>query len=301
MATIPKGLNLSLAPAALEISFPKETAAALGTRLRFILQSLKPLQPKNVLDIGCGTGEHLTSHLSTFLPNTQIWGVDSDERTIAHATGRFSYISNLTFSTKIPDDIQFNAIIASEVLEHVHNPYVFLLDLKQRLRDDGRIILTLPNGYGCSEMMSFLEVSLSLIGVLPLIAFVKKKTQLAHREQQLSFHDTMANSPHINFFDFGRISHLFEECGLDVHYYQGRMFLHNFLFTFILDRSEKLSRLNARWGGELPAFMVSDWMFSLEKNTSKTLFPLRIYKRNIYERMKMHLNYLRFGLPKKNF
>ena len=90
------------------------------------------------------------------------------------------------------------------------------------------------------------------------------------------------------------------ESGFEIQKYQGRMFLHNFICSFIIDQSRGLAEKNARLGASLPPALVSDWMFVLRKKKSQEFNGIKIYRRNRYERLRMFLNYKRHGLPVRN-
>ena len=271
--------------------WPDETAAALKTRLMYIWSALRIEKPMFVLDIGCGTGEHLTAYLAMLFPGVEIFGVDTDKASIDQARNNYSHLKNLTFSTSLPPNRVFDTIIASEVLEHVDNPYQFLLSLRPALKEDGLLIITVPNGYGCSEIMALIVVLLNLSGVLPTLRKVKNLIIRKPKGRVLSPTDTLAVSPHVNFFGFRKLLTIFVHCGCEVQGYQGRMVLHNFICSMVIDMSKTLAKWNAQLGAVFPPSFVSDWMFALKKIPCPSENGSMIYKRNLYERLRRYLNY----------
>ena len=269
--------------------WPRETSLALAARLSFVLQALESSRAVSVLDVGCGTGEHLTQYLARALPESRFVGVDTDPETVAFARETFGGVANLSFCEQLPENEKFDAMVASEVLEHVESPEKFLRSLSGMLGDGGILILTVPSGYGCSEMMAFLESLLVVTGILPALRGLKRV--LAKRKKDgTACLDTKAASPHINFFTFRKIRRLWEQAGFRLVQYKGRMFLHNFVISMLLERSERLCRINARLGGVLPAWMVSDWMFVLVKTGDAAPETVAPYKRSLYERCRRRLN-----------
>jgi 2-polyprenyl-3-methyl-5-hydroxy-6-metoxy-1,4-benzoquinol methylase len=274
--------------------WPEETSVAFATRLRFIAGMLAQVRARSVLDVGCGTGEQLTAWLAQLCPQCQFLGVDDDAVSIAHAQRIFADIPNLKFDTQLPAMESHDAVIASEVLEHVAEPYAFLATLRQQIAPSGLLLITTPNGYGCSEWMSLAETVLTLTKIWPIVRNAKRWLCGQRIEEATAAKDTHAISPHVNFFTLRRLYRIFDRLGLKVTAYQGRMFLHHFVCTMLIDRSRFLSQTNARLGGSLPAGLVSDWMFALQMESAMP--RVRPYRRTWYERVKRNLNLRRFGL-----
>jgi SAM-dependent methyltransferase len=278
--------------------WPKETSNAIKTRLEFVYGCLKDINPANILDIGCGTGELLTQYLARLLNTSEVIGFDTDERSIEFASQEYANIANLKFITDFPEHKTFDAIIASEILEHVENPCSFLQDLLKSLNDEGILIITVPNGYGCSEIMAFCQNIFILSGIYGIFRKIKYKTSRSAPTPLVT--DTLAVSPHINFFSFRKIEKIFINSNLIQIRYRGRMFLHNFICSAIIDKSESISHLNAHLGKILPSYVVSDWMFGLKKKQSILVPNSLTYKRNAYEKLRRYLNAKQFEILRKN-
>jgi 2-polyprenyl-3-methyl-5-hydroxy-6-metoxy-1,4-benzoquinol methylase len=101
------------------------------------------LQPRTVLDAGCGEGEDII-RLRAILPD-RIEGFDIDERCVETASQR---LPEIRFRV---DDIcrssyesgRFDLVLALEVLEHLKEPDVALRELARLTR--GGIIVSVPN------------------------------------------------------------------------------------------------------------------------------------------------------------
>ncbi len=66
--------------------------------------------------------------------------------------GGYGAIDYVCDATKIPvEDGSFDAILCTEMLEHVHNPVAVVNELSRILRPDGRLILTAPLGSGIHQ------------------------------------------------------------------------------------------------------------------------------------------------------
>lgn len=95
-----------------------------------------------VLDVGSGSGVSL---LEIGQLGGQAYGVEPDPNAAALAKAL-----NLAVHTGFIEDrpfpnTQFDFITASQAIEHTPDPVIFLKEIRQRLRKDGRIILSFPN------------------------------------------------------------------------------------------------------------------------------------------------------------
>ena len=187
---------------------------------------MREIAPGRVLDMGCGTGLHLTRPLAEAFPDIRILGVDDDAASLRHAR-LGTCPANVEFAP--PESLaatdRFHLVIASEVLEHVEDPQAFMNRLSDLTLPDGRLILTVPNGYGPFEAFSLLEVVLNLTGLQTLLRAIKRGLIGARPPPPGAGPDTLAVSPHVNFFCMRELKRLIEASGCDVLRYQPTTFL----------------------------------------------------------------------------
>lgn len=124
-------------------------------RLHFIIDTLRSKVPEYsvVLDVGCGNGV-ISRSLGSYGFN--VYGIDVSDKAIAKAN-QLNTLPNVKFDVLsaeqlVSGGIKYNAIICSEVLEHLDNPGELLKVLYQSLSDDGVLIVTVPNGRGPREV-----------------------------------------------------------------------------------------------------------------------------------------------------
>lgn len=101
----------------------------------------------NCLDIGCWTG-----NLGKFLIGKKscvVEGVDFNQEVLLEAE-RIGYsktyvcnFNNAEFELNIEN--KYDYIICEDVLEHLSNPEAVLKRLKKLLKDDGRVLISIPN------------------------------------------------------------------------------------------------------------------------------------------------------------
>lgn len=126
-------------------------------RLNFIWENLKAHgvpEGGKILDVGCGNG-----NISIYLGNQgyQVLGIDISEKTILKARS-LNTLDNVTFKVSSAEELGkrnelFDAIVCSEVLEHLKDPDIILSHVGRLLKDDGILLVTVPNGFGPRELL----------------------------------------------------------------------------------------------------------------------------------------------------
>jgi SAM-dependent methyltransferase len=272
---------------------PSETPYGIEKRLNFVERVFRSWNPLNVLDYGCGTGDNLTSLLAERFPAVRFVGVDADHRSIEHARAR-NALPNLRFQStdEMDPSERFDLVIASEVLEHVEDPQAFLENLISHLAPAGHLLLTLPNGRGPFELASLAASLLKAIRVYPVIR-VLKRALLGRAAGSASLsNDTLAVSPHINFFGFRQFVRIGESVGLQVVEYCPKVFVCGFLFDNLL-KSRNSSVWNARIADKLPPWLNSGWMFLLQPCGEARAYH---YRRGPYAKLHRYVNERECGL-----
>lgn len=117
-----------------------------------ILKCLDPNKNKTILDVGCGNGA-LSNYLAS--KGYNVFGIDASEMGIKIANqvnpGRF-FVQDISSET-IPDEINnlaFDTIISTEVIEHLYDPRNYIKFCKKILSksEHGQLIISTPyHGY----------------------------------------------------------------------------------------------------------------------------------------------------------
>lgn len=99
-------------------------------------------ESSNLLDVGCGDGE-----LFRYVKCKEMTGIDLSKAKIEMARRQFPHIcfeigkaENLPFHAN-----SFENIVCTEVLEHLPDPGPALKEMKRVCKDDGTVIMTVPN------------------------------------------------------------------------------------------------------------------------------------------------------------
>ncbi|TBR21475.1 class I SAM-dependent methyltransferase [bacterium] len=125
--------------------------AAPRLRVRRLLAELAREAAQSVVDLGCGGGE-LLLEVAAANPAARLCGVDASEAQLAenrrrHPGGEW-LTADLDFPEAVPPALAgtFDAVVASEVLEHVERPRVFLANALTLARPGGRLLLSTQSG-----------------------------------------------------------------------------------------------------------------------------------------------------------
>jgi 2-polyprenyl-6-hydroxyphenyl methylase/3-demethylubiquinone-9 3-methyltransferase len=130
--------------------------------------SLKPLEGKSALDVGCGAGL-LAEPLARL--GAKVTAVDAAPELIeaarAHAAGQGLEIDYRAAAVEQIEG-QFDLITSMEVIEHVADPAGFLAAIAARLAPDGLLILSTPNKTAMSRFL--------MVGLAEAVSAVPKGT-----------------------------------------------------------------------------------------------------------------------------
>lgn len=231
-------------------------------RLRFVRRAIAESVPDRqtsslrVLDVGCGNGSQLA--LSLIKDGFDLTGVDTDKRSIEHARRLAAGDANVKFLCCRVEDLNetevFDVVILSEVLEHVNEPLDLLKAGVNRLRADGIMIVTVPNGYGEFEIDSWLFRTLHLQRLVDA---------LANRSKEVVGSTDNQEDGHVQFFTRRRLLGLFNECGLKIFLEGVSCLFSGPLAGHIIAQSATFIEWNARAADKLPPIFSSGWFFAL--------------------------------------
>lgn len=133
----------------LEKVLSQEIDPAYARRSYLILSNIVKQKPRKILDVGCGRGFYATM-CSKLLPDSEIYGIDTNPEYIEKATSISKLYKNIKISKgsvyEIPfKNSTFDAIICSEVMEHLVDETNALSELKRVLKPKGNLYLTVPS------------------------------------------------------------------------------------------------------------------------------------------------------------
>lgn len=135
-----------------------------GITLVLELLSKNRYKTIKLLDVGCGDGSFYKFLLDEIKKNridknrVKYYGVDANisfKKKIERLDGIFVHHDVLKLS-KIFND-EFDVVIASDIIEHIDETDLFIIEIKKLLKNDGYIYLTTPNlaAWHCRLMLLF--------------------------------------------------------------------------------------------------------------------------------------------------
>lgn len=110
-----------------------------------IAEIVRRLQPRWMLDVGCGDGR-LARAIRSRCPGVQIHGCDLSGAALARSSGLDRHERVDLDGGRLPaEDAQFDLVIASEVLEHLVHPDRAVAECARVLQPGGHLLVTVPN------------------------------------------------------------------------------------------------------------------------------------------------------------
>lgn len=237
-------------------------------RLRLILETLRKNVASNavVLDVGCGNG--IISR-GIGKEGFNVYGIDVSDKAIEKARS-LTALPNVKFDVisaqqLVADGKRYDAVVCSEVLEHLDHPEKLLEVLYQSLSDNGVLIVTVPNGMGPREVLV----------TKPVIALQKKNNWmwrlLLKTKKALGYSGTTVQSDaddltHIQFFTKKKLEQLAAGSQFKIVKFSKTNFIDDvFPFSFITKRIKVLQRCDGALAEILPHQLTGSFVSVWEK------------------------------------
>ncbi len=251
------------------LEIPTYTRIADLKRLDFIKKNLAESIPKSgsVLDVGCGNG---IISLQLGKEGYAVHGIDMSDKSIGNAKQKNPF-TNVTFSVMDAETMRasgqrYDAIVCSEVLEHLNQPGALLKQLLEILNDNGILLVTVPNGKGPRESL-----------VTKPFLKLRKKNNWAWRsviqvKKALGYSGTTIQSDadnldHIQFFTKTELERLSKDNGFKIERIESSNFIDDiFPVSLIASRSRMLQTLDGKVADMLPTSFTGGYLMVWKKN-----------------------------------
>ena len=236
--------------------FFKENIYGHAKRLSWILSHLH--QSDLIVEFGCGTGYMISLQLTK--RGYLVYGLDTDEKSITLGQELLNQegfdpsrlkVMNLSELNLNPD-----IIIASEVLEHIPSKdlaNIFSI-IRNKLKPDALLLITVPNCYGWFELESFLWYKIRFGQLLTRSkaagAINRLKSLILRRKVEYPHPATLSGSHHVQQFSYNSIQKLLKNNGFEVLEIKGSVLFSgpfsNLLFTG-MKRIMKINCILGQW------------------------------------------------------
>jgi SAM-dependent methyltransferase len=233
-----------------------------GSRRRFEWMRAHLRIEDRIVDFGCGTGCMLTLPLAA--EGFDITGYDNDRRSVSYGRSVAAEFGidpdHLNDSDWQAGAASVDVIIASEVLEHIVSrelPAV-LQAFRTALTPQGRLLVTVPNGYGWFEIEQLAWQRLRLADVLATLRLdyltdVVRRRLIGHTGID-PYPNTLADdvSPHVQRFSWSSVEKLLTSNGFRVIERTGSVLFSGPLMNQLFRGYTPVLALNGWLGRRLP-------------------------------------------------
>jgi SAM-dependent methyltransferase len=244
------------------LPLPPENAYGHTKKLRFILEALDRQRAQKggrlrVLDFGCGNGAAVTQYLAA--PHIELHGVDIHPASLDYAKSHFGSDS-VQFHSAVPPDVNFDAVVYADVLEHLDVPVDTLRAHVRQLAPDGIVVGAIPNGYGPFEIEHKLERVFHLQRMVGAFGeFRRRMRGIPATPSGPALLPYNHESGHLTFFTRSHLERTLTDAGLTMQSFgHGSLFCGPWSTPFM---SGRLSDMNTRLADSLPYWLVSVWYF----------------------------------------
>jgi 2-polyprenyl-3-methyl-5-hydroxy-6-metoxy-1,4-benzoquinol methylase len=208
-----------------------------------------------ILDIGCGNG-NITCGIGSL--GYEVIGIDFSNKAINYAQSRNKQ-ANVKFEVRNAEEVtaeeHYDAIICSEVLEHLHHPGLLVKTIARILKPGGVLIATVPNGIGPRE----------LLVTRPVLAMANTKMGrfIDNSKRLLGYSNTTVQSvsedlSHVQFFTRNAISSLIKEQGFELlKFKHANSFEKVFPYSLVTRYVKILSVLDNKMADFMPSVLAS--------------------------------------------
>lgn len=225
----------------------------------------------SVLDFGAGNGKSFSEYINRNYPSVKLTIFDTSNESL----GQITWVNNNVIVSDDWEKIKnnkYDLIIASEVIEHQADPVIVMTALRNCLSENGILLITIPNGFGFTELCSFIK---------------KYTTQYLSIRPSNSDVFTLADSPHLTFFSKDTFSKVVRDSGFKVVRKGNVVFSHFILIRYLSDRWSVILRLNFFSSNFMPSWACDDWFYILTKDA---VSQTKTYKISWFTKFRAKLN-----------
>lgn len=237
-------------------------------RVDFITGAISQFAPSGaaVLDIGCGNG--IISKAIAAL-GYKVTAIDVSEKTIRQARESNNH-PNIQYKVVAAGELRaapsaYDAVVCSEVLEHLHDPSALLRIIHESLSPQGICVVTVPNGFGPREIFVTKPVQYLLQRNNGLSRTLHRiKTALGYTGTTIQ--SSADDLTHVRFFTHKALRKLAVSTKFRIVLTRKTNFIEQvFPFSLLTKRSRLLQKWDCALADRLPRALSSGFMMVWKK------------------------------------
>lgn len=208
-----------------------------------------------ILDVGCGNG-NIAKGIGSL--GYEVLGIDFSENAIRYARSK-NTLPNVKFQVCSAEEVtqgdQYDAVICSEVLEHLHDPTRLMTTLAKILQPNAILIATVPNGIGPRELLITRPVQHLNKSWMASLVSASKRVMGYHNTTVQSYSEDLT---HVQFFTKNAFTQLISSHGFDLLQFKHSNFIEMvFPYSLLTRRIKVLSRIDNKLVDFLPSQLSS--------------------------------------------
>lgn len=253
------------------ISSSEYTRPVDKKKLRFIINAIVNFSKMtgieiidlSILEAGCGRGG-VTIPLAAL--GCRVTAFDVDKESVEYVEEQLrnrslpNAVTHTASALSFNDGKKYDVIVASELFEHVLNPFLLAQNLKRRMSDNGILIVTTPNGYGPWEFKNRLKTR-----------EIKKNNFLRNLFNRSNYIYSGNTHEHCQFFRINQLKRMFNRLSLNMINFGKSDSVFTMLPNFIYSKYDWIARADMVLADLLPYWLASGWYFVLQMKQNLSL------------------------------
>ncbi len=180
------------------------------TRIEYLESYLKRINPKKILELGCGEGS-LGYEVKKVIPAVDFYGLDLSKEAVRLANEKGIIAKKADLNEGIPfENNKFDLVFSNQVIEHINNTDLLLEESFRVLKKGGYFIVITPN---LSFWVNRLIFPFGIYPIFSEVSMLKKNMGAGFLKKLISDDETVG---HIRVFNLLALIDMLEHYGFKI-------------------------------------------------------------------------------------